>query len=103
MQNERMFSLSPSRTNIEPLLPPKDIKYQHKKTLVLDLDETLVHSDYKPFNPSDIILSVELENMLYVIHVLVRPGTMEFIKQMGELFEVVIFTASLSNVSESLM
>ena len=93
-----MFSLSPSRTHVEPLLPPKHVKHQHKKTLVLDLDETLVHSDISPMNNSDIILRIEFENTLNDIHVLVRPGTTEFIKHMGELFEVVIFTASLSKV-----
>ena len=93
-----MFSLSPSRTHVEPLLPPKHVKYQHKKTLVLDLDETLVHSEITPMNNSDIILRIEFENTLNDIHILVRPGTMEFIKHMGELFEVVIFTASLSKV-----
>ena len=44
--------------NSDNLLPKKNCD---KKTLVLDLDETLVHSQFQPFNvPSDITLKIEL-------------------------------------------
>lgn len=69
-----------------------------KKTLVLDLDETLVHSGFKPFNPSDIVLKIDFENMIHDIHVLVRPGAEEFLIKMSKLYEIIIFTASLSKV-----
>lgn len=69
-----------------------------KKTLVLDLDETLVHSDFNPFPESDIILKVEFDGVIYNIYVLVRPGVQEFLNQMAKLFEIVVFTASLAKV-----
>jgi RNA polymerase II subunit A small phosphatase-like protein len=70
-----------------------------KKTLVLDLDETLVHSGFKPFSiPSDMILKIELDNKIHDIHVLVRPGVDEFLERMAQHYELVIFTASLSKV-----
>ena len=54
------------------LLPPKTT---NKKTLVLDLDETLVHSQFFEFSvPSDITIKIEIENEIYDIHILVRPG-----------------------------
>ena len=64
--NERpAFSLSPSKTiNIKPLLPPKTVNNKKKKTLILDLDETLVHSSFNQFNPnipSNLILNIEFE------------------------------------------
>ena len=80
-------------------LPPKSKQHLNKKTLVLDLDETLVHSGFKPFNtPSDIILKIELDNRIHDIHVLVRPGVEEFLEKMAKHYELVIFTASLSKV-----
>lgn len=98
-QKERLFSASPKREKkIQLLLPEKDKKFFKKKTLVLDLDETLVHSGFLPFNPSDIILKIEFEGVIHDIHVLKRPYVEEFLKKMAELFEVVIFTASLSKV-----
>ncbi len=71
----------------------------NKKTLVLDLDETLVHSGFKPFEvKSDIVLKIEFENKIHDIHVLVRPGVEEFLEKMAKHYELVIFTASLSKV-----
>ena len=75
-----------------------------KKTLVLDLDETLVHSQFQPFDvPSDITLKIELEDELHDIHVLVRPGVKEFLENMGKIYEIVIFTASVSKYADPLL
>ena len=85
--------------SIQKYLPPKSKPNFNKKTLVLDLDETLVHSSFKPFSqPSDIILKIEFENKVHEIHVLVRPGVEEFLERMSRHFELVVFTASLSKV-----
>ena len=63
------------------LLPPKA---SSRKTLVLDLDETLVHSDFTPFTcPSNIVFPIEFENVLHDIHVLIRPGVSKFKKKMS--------------------
>ena len=83
------------------LLPKQS---SNKKTLVLDLDETLVHSQFQPFDvPSDITLKIELENELHDIHVMVRPGVSEFLKNMGKIYEIVIFTASVSKYADPLL
>ena len=63
-------------------LPPKT---SNKKTLVLDLDETLVHSQFFEFSiPSDITIKIEIEQEIYDIHVLVRPGVEKFIEIMKD-------------------
>ena len=83
------------------LLPPK---ITDKKTLVLDLDETLVHSGFIPFDcPSDVIIKIELDNEIHDIHVLVRPGVKEFLEKMSKKYEIVIFTASLSKYADPLL
>lgn len=69
----------------------------------MDLDETLVHSGFKPFNPSDIILKIEFEGVIHEIHVLVRPGVEEFLERMSKIYEIVIFTASLSKYANPLL
>ena len=82
-------------------LPKKTSK---RKTLVLDLDETLVHSQFQPFDvPSDITLKIELEDELHDIHVMVRPGVKEFLENMGKIYEIVIFTASVSKYADPLL
>ena len=74
------------------------------KTLVLDLDETLVHSQFGPFNvPSDVVIKIEIENEIHDIHVLVRPGVQEFLEKISKKYEIVIFTASISKYAEPLL
>lgn len=81
-------------------LSPEDA---NKKCLVLDLDETLVHSSFKPLANADFIIPVEIENQTHNVYVLKRPGVDEFLRVMGEHFEVVIFTASLAKYADPLL
>ena len=83
------------------LLSPKS---SLKKTLVLDLDETLVHSQFLPFSiKSDVILKIGIENQLHDIHVLIRPGVQTFLQRLSKIYEIVIFTASVSKYAEPLL
>ena len=66
------------------------------------MDETLVHSQFKPVENADIILPVEIEGQICQIYILVRPGVTEFLKRMSKHFEMVVFTASLSKYAEPL-
>ena len=85
------------------LLPPKAKEFSNKKTLILDLDETLVHSSFTSFEKNDIVLNVDFEGVMYNIYVLVRPDAKLFIKSVGKLFELVIFTASISKYASPLL
>ena len=84
------------------LLPPKPHDLT-KKTLILDLDETLVHSSFTPFEKNDIVLNVDFEGVMYNIYVLVRPDAELFIKTVAKFFELVIFTASISKYASPLL
>ena len=65
--------------NLVHLLNDFPPKQQSKQlTLVLDLDETLVHFAYSPSGGS----------------FLVRPGCFEFLKNISKYYEVMIFTAA---------
>ena len=105
--NSYKASLTPNShsqlLNNELLLPNKSSEFSDKKTLVLDLDETLVHSSFTPFDSNDIVLNVDFDGMLYNIYVLVRPGVEYFIKTVAKYYEIVIFTASLSNYASPLL
>ena len=93
-----------NRLNSEKLLlPPKSREFGHQKTLILDLDETLVHSSFTPFEKNDIVLNVDFEGVMYNIYVLVRPDAELFIKSVAKFFEVVIFTASISKYASQLL
>jgi RNA polymerase II subunit A small phosphatase-like protein len=86
-----------------PLLPPLSTEHQGRKCLVLDLDETLVHSSFKPIPSPDFIVPVEIESSWHHFHVLKRPGVDEFLREMGEHYEIVVFTASLSKYADPVL
>lgn len=62
-------------------MPVKNSNYEF--TLVLDLDETLIHY-------------VEEENNAFIQ---IRPYAEEFIETMYNYFEIVVFTAAMKDVS----
>ncbi|KAI5475129.1 protein phosphatase [Pseudohyphozyma bogoriensis] len=86
-----------------PLLPKLE-EGEKKKCLVLDLDETLVHSSFKQMaHQADYVVPVEIENQYHNVYVIKRPGVDAFLKAMGEIYEVVVFTASLSKYADPVL
>jgi len=84
--NNEVFNIE-NNTNVEevpkePFLKPLNPKYKY--TLVLDLDETLVH--YISDNDS--------------AYIQIRPGAEEFLKELSEYYEIIIFTAALQNYAD---
>ncbi|XP_041730933.2 uncharacterized protein LOC121562837 [Coregonus clupeaformis] len=84
----------------KPLLPQIKSKDSGKICVVIDLDETLVHSSFKPMNNADLTIPVEIDGTIHQVYVLKRPNVDEYLKRMGELFECVLFTASLSKYAD---
>lgn len=85
------------------LLGPIKEEQKGKKCLVLDLDETLVHSSFKYMPQADLVVPVEIDNQFQEVYVIKRPGVDEFMRRTGELFEVVVFTASMSKYGNPLL
>ncbi|KAF8474268.1 phosphatase PSR1 [Kalaharituber pfeilii] len=85
------------------LLPPPKPEFVGKKCLVLDLDETLVHSSFKLIHQADFTIPVEIEGSFHNVYVIKRPGVDQFMKRVGELYEVVVFTASVSKYGDPLL
>jgi Dullard-like phosphatase family protein len=69
-----------------PFLPPKQEEGK-KYTLVLDLDETLVHYDGDTGEG----------------RFLVRPGAVDFLTKLGEYYEIVVFTAALQHYADHIL
>jgi RNA polymerase II subunit A small phosphatase-like protein len=74
-----------------------------KMCLVLDLDETLVHSSFKPVPNADYILPVEIDGIVHSVYVIKRPGCDLFLQRLGKIYEIVLFTASLSKYADPLL
>lgn len=90
-----------SATKVETyLLQPIRVQDKNKKCVVIDLDETLVHSSFSPVNNPDFIIPVEIDGTIHQVYVMKRPYVDEFLQKMGELFECVLFTASLGKYAD---
>lgn len=76
---------------------------RERKCLVLDLDETLVHSSFKPIPDPSFVLDIELDGVTHKVFVRKRPGVDYFLKYVAKSFEVVIFTASLAKYADPLL
>ncbi|XP_051704142.2 carboxy-terminal domain RNA polymerase II polypeptide A small phosphatase 1 isoform X5 [Oryctolagus cuniculus] len=88
------------QTPVQYLLPEAKAQDSDKICVVIDLDETLVHSSFKPVSNADFIIPVEIDGVVHQVYVLKRPHVDEFLQRMGELFECVLFTASLAKYAD---
>ena len=90
------------------LLPDQSFVFDGRHTLVLDLDETLVHATssvtatYAPSN-GDFHVAVGYEGSSVDIFVRVRPGLQSFLTEVGRLFEVVLFTAGVEPYASAVL
>jgi CTD nuclear envelope phosphatase 1 len=88
-----------------PLSPASQYRLTivQKKILVLDLDETLIHSHHdglvrptvKPGTPPDFILRVEIDRHPVRFYVYKRPHVDYFLNMVSQWYELVVFTASM--------
>jgi CTD small phosphatase-like protein 2 len=82
-------------------LGPNNQKY----TLLIDLDETLIHSDFNNVyeGECDHLLHFTHENEEITIPLFVRPGLMDFLTFCQQHFEVCIFTASRKEYADCIL
>lgn len=83
-----------------PLLPPQREEHRFRKTLVLDLDETLVHCNVKLNEPGamkpEILVHIKMSPKNTIpASVYLRPHCQELLQKAAGLFEVIVFTASV--------
>ena len=82
---------------------PRKARGAPKISLVLDLDETLVHCSIEPIPDADLTFSVAFNGQDYQVYVRKRPYLAHFLEEVSKLFEVTVFTASQSVYAETLL
>jgi CTD small phosphatase-like protein 2 len=95
-------SLPPLEPYKEPILPPKSDDGP-EITLVLDLDETLVHCTTAEMEDYDVMFPVELNGQQFQVSGRYRPYCAEFLEKAAEMFEIIIFTASQKVYANTLL
>lgn len=91
------------RKEVISLLPQQRQEDRHKRTLVLDLDETLVHSEFSYKPGSKFTMNIYYQGYYFPVYVFVRPGTREFLKTCSKMYEIIVFTASLEEYASPLI
>lgn len=86
------------RTMGTPRLPVRTTR--NKYTLVLDLDETLVHTSRQPMPGFDFRVEVNIDRNIYPVYVKKRPYLDVFLTQLHHHYNLVIFTASLQRYAD---
>lgn len=86
-----------------PTILPKESRERKPITLVLDLDETLVHSTLEHCEDADFTFTVFFNMKEHMVYVKERPQLRTFLKKVAEMFEIVVFTASQSLYAEQLL
>uniref|UniRef100_A0A2P2LZA9 Uncharacterized protein MANES_15G117300 n=2 Tax=Rhizophora mucronata TaxID=61149 RepID=A0A2P2LZA9_RHIMU len=89
-------------SNFQSSTLPKQSRRRKSVTLVLDLDETLVHSTLEHCD-ADFTFSVFFNMKEHTVYVKQRPHLHTFLERVADMFEVVIFTASQSIYAEQLL
>lgn len=80
---------------------PTMVKKARRKTLVLDLDETLIHSSIHS-KKCDFRIE-KLGRTAVIYHVLKRPHLDYFLHKVSQWFRIVIFTASVSEYADPII
>ncbi|XP_023544707.1 carboxy-terminal domain RNA polymerase II polypeptide A small phosphatase 1-like [Cucurbita pepo subsp. pepo] len=76
------------------LLPP--LFSPAKRTVLLDLDETLIHSKLDPPPKRfDFVVRPRVDGEILKFYVLKRPGVDQFLEALADRFEIVVFTAGM--------
>eukprot|EP00811_Abedinium_folium_P036078 NODE_8820_length_1467_cov_12.151493.p1 GENE.NODE_8820_length_1467_cov_12.151493~~NODE_8820_length_1467_cov_12.151493.p1 ORF type:complete len:299 (+),score=23.42 NODE_8820_length_1467_cov_12.151493:104-1000(+) len=100
--NSGSRKVAASSTSAQPLLPPQACARKGMKTLVLDLDETLVHSCFRA-SAADHRIRLVLDHDPVTVYIHKRPGVEEFLKGVTAHYEVVVFTASVAKYANAVI
>jgi CTD small phosphatase-like protein 2 len=81
-------------------IPPGD----GRRTIVLDLDETLVHSSVVPIQGADYEFSVDVGDASFTVYARKRPHCDHFLRELKRMgFDIVVFTASKQTYADKVL
>lgn len=81
-----------------------ELSQKEKKTLILDLDETLIHADFdNTYSNHDCVVYFKYFDDEVSVPIFIRPGLNQFLEKISENFEILIFTASIKEYADAVL
>jgi len=75
-----------------------------RKTLILDLDETLIHADFEGIYVNhDMVVNFLFGQEEVSVPIFIRPGLFDFLQNISQEFEIIIFTASIKEYADAVL
>lgn len=100
----RQYNYNEQLENKKVMLPSFEPCNGNRKTLILDLDETLIHADFDSnYADPDRIVAFNYENCEISVPVFIRPGLSSFLETVSDKFEIVVFTASMKEYADAVL
>jgi RNA polymerase II subunit A small phosphatase-like protein len=74
-----------------------------KKTLVLDLDGTLIHTSFEPVAGATFEQRIDMGGEEYIARVFCRPNLERFLEEAASRYELVVFTAASQEYADPII
>lgn len=78
-------------------------KRDKKKTLIFDMDETLISAQFKSKLPKNFTTDFEFPSENGDICVCIRPFCHEVLEKLGEFYEILVFTAGEQEYADNVL
>lgn len=77
---------------------------RHLYTICIDLDETLIHADFKlELDDPDFIFEGKIEDKNGILPIFLRPGLSSFLERISNEFELILFTSSTKEYADIML
>ena len=97
------FSSNSNPSRIKESSNSNSLTSLHRKTIVLDLDETLIHASPTLHNPDHMISRLNPDGSTLCIRVNIRPYAKDFLRALSSIADIIIFTAGIKSYADAIL
>ncbi|XP_078054789.1 CTD small phosphatase-like protein 2-A [Mustelus asterias] len=72
-------------------------------SLILGLDETLVHCQLTVMENVEFVFPVHFQDKSYQVYVTLRPDCKEFLENLSQFYEIILFTTAIKDYADKLL